>query len=273
MHQSFVPILNAHLSKVAFGSVKLGRNSGVKYPHAFDLPSDAQVVSLLACVCDLGINVIDTAPAYGTAESRLGALLTNRHDWFLFSKAGETFDGGQSHFDFSYQAIRHSIETSLQRLRSDYLDGVLLHSDGNDMEIMQTQDGSLSEAVGALQDAKQAGQVRTIGISSKTPVGALHALSWADCVMLEYNNRLDTHAQKQQKEVCAQAQQQGVAVIVKKALSSGHAAQQTQGVEQALRFVLQQPISSIVLGSLSQSHWRQNVACVNKLLASADVRE
>jgi aryl-alcohol dehydrogenase-like predicted oxidoreductase len=44
----------------------------VKYPKGFELPSDDDVRSLLDTARDLGVNLLDTAPAYGTSEQRLG---------------------------------------------------------------------------------------------------------------------------------------------------------------------------------------------------------
>ncbi len=62
------------VSLLGLGTVKLGRNEGVKYPRPFDLPDDRSVVALLETAQSLGINLLDTAPAYGRSEERLGAL-------------------------------------------------------------------------------------------------------------------------------------------------------------------------------------------------------
>ena len=63
------------ISPIALGTVKIGRNVGVKYPSGFELPNDAEVRELLALAWDLGVNLIDTAPAYGSSEQRLEADL------------------------------------------------------------------------------------------------------------------------------------------------------------------------------------------------------
>src|SRR5690606_39506858 len=65
-------------SPLGLGTVKIGRNQGVKYPSGFDLPDDGQVRDLLALARGLGINLLDTAPAYGTSEERLGPLPQGR---------------------------------------------------------------------------------------------------------------------------------------------------------------------------------------------------
>ena len=63
------------MSVLGLGTVKFGRNEGVKYPESFDIPDDAALADLLSIAKDLGINTLDTAPAYGTSEERLGGLL------------------------------------------------------------------------------------------------------------------------------------------------------------------------------------------------------
>jgi len=78
------------VSAIGLGTVKLGRNQQVKYPSAFEIPRDEHVVDLLALARSFGINLIDTAPAYGTSEARIGALLPGpREDWVLCTKVGE----------------------------------------------------------------------------------------------------------------------------------------------------------------------------------------
>ena len=60
------------VSPLGLGTVKLGRDQGVKYPNGFTIPDDAAARALLDQARALGINLIDTAPAYGVSEQRLG---------------------------------------------------------------------------------------------------------------------------------------------------------------------------------------------------------
>ena len=53
------------------GTVKLGRNIGVKYPKKFVIPNDKEAIDLIYKAKDLGINLIDTAPSYGKGEAFL----------------------------------------------------------------------------------------------------------------------------------------------------------------------------------------------------------
>ena len=79
------------VSVIGLGTVKFGRNQGVNYPTAFTLPTENEIETLLHCAQDLGINLLDTAPAYGTSEERLGKLLKGkRRDWVIATKVGRT---------------------------------------------------------------------------------------------------------------------------------------------------------------------------------------
>ncbi len=234
------------VSPIGFGSFKIGRNTGVKYPDAYDLPDDDAVARLIDGLLDLGINYIDTAPAYGLSEERLGAVLSGRRgDIVLSTKVGETFENGRSTYDFSAEGIRASVQRSLQRLRTETIDIVFIHSDGNDMRIMAETD-----AVPTLTALRDEGVVRAIGLSGKTVEGARAALSWSDVLMVEYNDHDRAHG-----GVIAEAAQRGVGIVVKKGLSSGRLA-----AEPAIRFVLGTGgVGSLVVGSLSLEHIRDNV--------------
>jgi len=164
------------VSPLGLGTVKLGRDQGVKYPNGFSIPDDAAARALLDQARELGINLLDTAPAYGVSEERLGPLLRGqREDWVIVSKVGEEFDNGQSRFDFSPAHTRLSVERSLQRLETDRIDLVLVHSDGNDVAILR--DSGVYET---LAELKREGKLRAFGLSGKTVEGGLLALERGD---------------------------------------------------------------------------------------------
>ena len=127
---------------LGFGAFKIGRNQGVKYPNPYDLPDEIAVGHLLNSVLDLGCTLIDTAPAYGLSEVRIGDLIGHRRDEFVLStKVGETFIDGKSNFDFSSAGVTSSLERSLRNLRTDVLDIVFIHSNGDDRHILENTDG------------------------------------------------------------------------------------------------------------------------------------
>lgn len=157
------------VSPLGLGTVKLGRDQGVKYPSGFQIPDDDEARLLLRQARQLGINLIDTAPAYGRSEERLGPLLRGqRNEWVIVSKVGEEFDNGVSRHDFSAAHTRMSIERSLKRLETDFIDLVLVHSDGNDLHILND-----CEVYQTLADLKREGKIRGFGFSGKTVEGGV----------------------------------------------------------------------------------------------------
>lgn len=247
------------VSVLGLGTVKLGRREGVKYPRPFELPSDAEAAELIRVAASSGMNFIDTAPAYGTSEARLGELLAGTRDrWVLSSKFGETFENGVSQFDFAPNAMRRSLERSLNRLRTDHLDLFFVHSDG-------VVEGALGDdLIASLQACRTRGQVRAIGVSSKTPAGARAALGWADVLMLTLNP-----AATEDLPVIRLAHEQGVGVVVKKALQSGHAGEPGGiGVRDCLRFALgTEGVGSVIVGSASPTNVQNNCRMADEILA------
>jgi aryl-alcohol dehydrogenase-like predicted oxidoreductase len=235
------------VSPIGFGAFKIVRNQKTKYGQPYELPSEAEVSRLLNGLLDLGITYFDTAPAYGLSEERIGnAIAHRRREFTLSTKVGETFEQGQSSYDFSAPAIAASVARSLRRLNTDVLDAVFLHSSGDDLEILEKTD-----AVPALIRLRESGAAKAIGLSAKTPQGALAALDWADCLMVEYHLQDRSH-----EAVIAAAAERGKGVVVKKGLSAGHLP-----AEEAIRFVFANPgVSTMVVGSLSLEHMRANLA-------------
>jgi aryl-alcohol dehydrogenase-like predicted oxidoreductase len=126
------------------------------------------------------------------------------------------------------------------------LDVLLLHCDARD-EAIQREPG----AVQALEDLKQQGLVRAIGLSGKTVAGARLALDWADVLMVEYHLQDRSH-----EAVIAEAAARGVGVVVKKGLASGRL-----DAREAIRFVLANPhVSTLVIGGLDLAHFEANLA-------------
>lgn len=249
------------VSCLGLGTVKIGRNQGVKYPTGFDLPGDQEVSALLSRAHELGINLIDTAPAYGLSEERLGRLLPGRKDWIICSKVGEEFSAGHSTFDFSAEHVRYSVERSLRRLNTDYLDLVLVHSDGNDREIIQ-QSGCLQ----ALEKLKQEGLIRACGMSTKTVAGGLLAAELTDVVMVTYNPEA-----REDAVVIRRAASLHRGVLIKKGLASGHldslADLNEDPVRASLDFIFsQQGISSVIIGTISPRHLASNVIAATEAI-------
>ncbi|MCF7201110.1 aldo/keto reductase [Pseudomonas oligotrophica] len=247
------------VSPLGLGTVKLGRDQGVKYPSGFRIPDDSAARALLAQARELGINLIDTAPAYGVSEERLGPLLAGQRDaWVIVSKVGEEFDNGQSRFDFSAAHTRQSVERSLRRLQTDRLEVVLVHSDGHDVEALQ------QGVYETLAELKREGKILAYGLSGKTVEGGLLALESGDCAMVTYNLN-----EQGEKPVLDYAARHGKGILIKKALASGHVclAAGEDPVRKSFELIFGHPgTSSAIIGTINPVHLAHNVGTAAAVL-------
>ncbi|MGN7702628.1 aldo/keto reductase [Cellulosimicrobium sp. 22601] len=129
--------------------------------------TDDEVRTLVRTARDAGITFLDHADVYGTdlhgCERRFAEALAlspaERAEWVIQSKAGIVREG--PYFDFSYEHLVASVEGSLDALRTDYLDILLLHRPDALVEP--------EEVARAFADLHAAGKVRAFGVSNHTP--------------------------------------------------------------------------------------------------------
>lgn len=140
------------VSALSFGASSLG---GVF--HAVD---EQKCIETVNTALDLGINYIDVSPYYGLtkAETMLGKAIKEipRDSFYLSTKAGRY---GVDTFDFTKGRIISSLEESLKRLHTDYVDILFLH----DIEFVPAEI-IIEEALPALEQLKQDGKIRFKGI-------------------------------------------------------------------------------------------------------------
>jgi aryl-alcohol dehydrogenase-like predicted oxidoreductase len=136
------------VSVLGFGGSEIG----------YERASAETVAELLNSALDAGLNVIDTGECYYNSEELIGQTVSNRRkDFYLFTKCGHPH-GMESGADWSKDSILKSIERSLERLKTDRLDLVQLHS-CSESELRK------GEVIGALQTAREKGYTRYIGYS------------------------------------------------------------------------------------------------------------
>jgi aryl-alcohol dehydrogenase-like predicted oxidoreductase len=142
------------VSDLILGAMTFGEQGGVGAP----LPECRQMLDLYA---EAGGNVIDTAINYrdGASEQILGELLEGRRESFVLgTKYTVSRDRADPNAAGNHRKnLRASLETSLRRLRTDYLDLYWVH--------MWDRDTPIEETMRALDDAVQAGKVLYVGIS------------------------------------------------------------------------------------------------------------
>ena len=141
------------LTVLSFGASSLGAEF-----RKIDLN---EAVKSVHVALDHGMNLIDTSPYYGRglSESLLGIALDGipRDSYYLCSKLGRY---APTHFDFSAKRVRESVDISLERMKTDYLDIILCH----DIEFVDMKQ-IWEETIPELEKIKQEGKVKNIGIS------------------------------------------------------------------------------------------------------------
>ena len=201
------------VSEIGFGTWGIG--GATKGATSYGKTDDKESLTALAKAFDLGITLYDTANAYGDghAEELLGTAFKGKRDKVvLATKAGFVRWGEPQ--DFSVSAIRNSLEGSLQRLRTDYIDLLQLHNPGVDRLNVSPEIAQL------LAKLKQEGKVRAFGLSAKSPKEALECLKLLKVDSLQVNiNMLDIRALD--CGLLDKAQEIGVGVIARTPLCFG----------------------------------------------------
>jgi len=174
------------VSELGFGTWGIGGSSeGIP---SYGLTDDRESRLALEKAFDEGINFFDTATAYGRSEEILGQTFTGskRSQVVIATKVGiSKFFTPQ---DFSKQAITESLENSLKRLKTDYVDLLQLFNP-------PLKDLPIDDILEAMNKLKDKGSIRAIGASVKSPADGLIALKYKDIVCLQTNlNMIDQRA-------------------------------------------------------------------------------
>ena len=175
------------VSEIGFGAWGIGGRtvSQTSYGDTDDGTSLAALVRAHEC----GITFFDTSAVYGNGHSEelIGKALGNvRRKAVIATKAG--YEAWDRPPDFSATAIVASAERSLRRLRTDYVDILLLHNPPLDVLLAPDVREALERLVAS-------GKIRSWGASTKGPLDALEALRACDVPVIEANfNMMDVRA-------------------------------------------------------------------------------
>jgi len=151
-----------NVSRIGFGAMSIG-GSWDDTPLTDAVRKDA--LRVVRAALDAGINFFDHADIYcnGKSEEAFAELWKDaphlRQQVYLQTKCGIRF-GPPHRFDFSYEHIIASVEGSLKRLQTDYIDVLLLHRPDPLVEP--------EEVARAFDELKSAGKVRWFGVSNHT---------------------------------------------------------------------------------------------------------
>ena len=172
----------------------------------FLIPADGSTAKAVKTALDLGIRHIDTAVAYFN-EQEVGQAIAEsdveREDIWITSKMWLQ--------DFAYEDAKKSIDLSLEKLGTDYMDLYLIHQPY----------GKVNEAWKAMEEAKEEGKIRSIGVSNMTP--AIWNRWVPDFETIPSVNQVEYNPYFQQKELSELMKPQGVKLQAWGPLGQGNA--------------------------------------------------
>lgn len=206
------------LGRTGLEVTQLGYGSmGLRGPKTWGVRvvSDEAAEEFLNSVLDAGINFIDTSPDYGASEERIGRSIGSRRNEFLLAtKCGCVYTQHDDHLQIEHvwkkDIIQRNIETSLQRLRTDYVDVLQFH--GGDAETLEREG-----LINLLTDFRDQGIVRFIGASSSLPhLPGLIALGAFDTFQVPYSCLAPQH-----HDLITQAAEMGAGVIIRGGIAQG----------------------------------------------------
>lgn len=175
------------VSEIGFGAWGIGGRTVAE--TSYGDTDDRTSLAALARARECGITFFDTSAAYGDGHSEelIGAAFHGcRGEVVLATKAG--YDSWDRPPDFSSEAIVASTERSLRRLRTDYVDLLMLHNPP--LDTLRSAD--VRKAFAKLLDS---GKIRSWGASTKSPGEALAALRITDIPVIQANfNMMDVRA-------------------------------------------------------------------------------
>lgn len=214
-------------------------------PHS--VVEGAKIVE--ACI-DSGINYIDCASSYGDAEIKVGEVMkTRRKDVVLATKTLER----------EKESSWREINRSLQRLRTEYVDLLQIHSINSMDQLDQIMNGSLLSAI----RAKEEGLCKHIGITGHTrPAVIKEALNRypfdTTLVPLSSTDKLINDFGETLFPI---ARETGFGIVAMKVLAAGRV---TEYVAESIRYVMSLPVSTAIVGMGTLEEVRQNVAVAKR---------
>ncbi|MDO4553873.1 MAG: aldo/keto reductase [Lachnospiraceae bacterium] len=221
------------ISRMGFGGIPIQR-------------IDAQgTKKLIHSLLDKGINYIDTARAYTVSEEYLGEALEGIREHFVL--ASKTMARTK-------EAMAKDIDTSLQMLRTDYIDLYQVHNPTlEQLDIVTGPNGALE----ALMEARAAGKIGHIGLTAHSTAVFEKALTlpWVETIMFPYNI-----VERQAEDLISQCAKQNVGFIAMKPLAGGA----IEDASLALRYVCSNPAVTVVIpGMYDLSEIDENLAAVS----------
>ena len=222
-----------NISRLGFGGIPIQR-------------IDAEgTKALMHQMKDAGVNFIDTARGYTVSEEYLGYALEGIREHFIIATKS---------MSRTKDAMAADIDISLKNLRTDYIDLYQIHNaTPEQLQQVMAPGGALE----ALQEAKAAGKIGHIGLTSHSLDTFKMALElpWVETFMFPYNI-VETQAEK----LIAECGKRNIGFIVMKPLAGGAIEDATL----ALRYICANDAVSVVIPGMAEAReLEQNIAAVS----------
>jgi aryl-alcohol dehydrogenase-like predicted oxidoreductase len=254
--------------------------------------TEAQAETILHAVLDAGINYIDTSIDYGLSEERIGRYISGRRsEYYLASKCGCQVGappaprGQRNPHVFTRDNIIAGVEQSLTRMKTDYLDLVQFHSSPSKQTL--EEHGALE----AVQELKQAGKVRFIGMSSTLP----HLLDHVEMGVFDVFQIPYSAVEREHESVISAASEAGSGIVIRGGAAKGAPSEDKQAgtqwdrwqqvklddlledttsMEFILRFTFSHPdMDTNIVGTINPAHLQDNINALLKGPLPPDVYE
>jgi aryl-alcohol dehydrogenase-like predicted oxidoreductase len=247
---------------------------------------DTEAEKILNSVVDNGITFIDTANDYGRSEEYIGRYLSRRRNEFvLATKCGCTVVRRDDTTDdtphvWTKANLFRGLHESLERMRTDHVDLMQLHNPS----VEECESGDL---VGALQEMKEQGKVRWIGVSATSPHLETY-IEWGvfDTFQIPYSA-----LERQHEQLILAASDSGAGVIIRGGVARGEpgaglgntdrwASWEAAGLDDLLedgesrtgfllRFTNAHPaMNTNIVGTMNVDHLRANIAAACRPLSA-----
>jgi D-threo-aldose 1-dehydrogenase len=214
MQEVAVGVTGLRVSRVGMGTAPLA--------SIFWGNDEQSAVATAARALDAGVTFFDTAPFYGLGESerRLGAALRGRREGVVIAtKVGRLIDEGPdgelaARFDFGYDAVRRSLESSLDRLDVDRVDIVHIHDPDEHL------DAAVEGAHRALVDLREQGVIDAVSVGTNSVATAATFLERGDlnCILVAGRYTL---LEQTAAPVIRQCAERGIAYLAAGVFNSG----------------------------------------------------
>jgi aryl-alcohol dehydrogenase-like predicted oxidoreductase len=242
--------------------------------------TEEQADRILNAVLDAGINFIDTANDYGRSEEFIGKFLSKRRDeYYLATKCGCNVVRRDENTDdtphvWTRDNLFRGLHESLERMKTDHVDIMQLHNP-------PVEETERNDLVRALQDMRDQGKTRFIGISTTLPhLPVYMGMGVFDTFQIPYSA-----LERQHEEWITVSAEEGIGIIIRGGVARGEpgvglgSEDRWAKFEEAkldellgegesrtsflLRYTLAHPSShTIIVGTLHPEHLQENIKAI-----------